>query len=109
MQAEKFDEEGLLKDIELSELALKISKLTFGWNNHSDPVTEAHTFLDRVRKLSIEISEYEQRIGPNLSEYQRNKIYNSMEDLEKLISYMKNKIKPHESLQNIDSKSILNY
>ncbi len=101
MHAEKFDEEGLLKDIELSELALKISKLTFGWNNHSDPVKEAHTFLDHVRKLSIEISEYEQRIGSNLSEYQRNKIYNSMEDLEKLISYMKNKIGSSVSVGNI--------
>ena len=101
MHAEKFDEEGLLKDIELSELALKISKLTFGLNNQSDPVKEAHTFLDRVRKLSIEISEYEQRIGPDLSEYQRNKIYNSMEDLEKLISYMKNKIDSSVSVENI--------
>ena len=101
MHAEKFDEEGLLKDIELSELALKISKLTFGWNNHSDPVKEAHTFLNRVRQLSMEISEYEQRMGSNLSEYQRNKIYNSMEDLEKLISYMKNKIGSSVSVENI--------
>jgi len=101
MQAEKFDEEGLLKDIELSELALKISKLTFGWNNHSDPVKEAHTFLDRVRKLSMEILEYEQRMGSNLSEYQRHKIYNSMEDLEKLISYMKNKIGSSVIVENI--------
>jgi len=29
MQIGNFDEEGLLKDMELSELALKISKLTF--------------------------------------------------------------------------------
>ena len=83
MPAGKFDEEGLLKDMELSELALKISKLTFGWDNHSDPVNEAHKLLDKIRKISLDISEYEQRMGVNLSEYQRNKIYNSMDDLEK--------------------------
>ena len=49
----------------------------------------------------MEISEYEERIGSNLSEYQRNKIYNSMEDLEKLISYMKNKIGSSVSVENI--------
>ena len=100
MCAEKFDEEGLLKDIALSELTLKISKLTFGWNNHSDPVKEAHKLLDNVRKLSLDILEYEQRIGPNLSEYQRNKIYNSMEDLEKLVPYMKNKIESSTGIEN---------
>ena len=104
MQKGKFDEEGLLKDIELSELALKISKLTFGWNNHSNPIKESQKILDIVRKLSLEISEYEQRMGPNLSEYQRNKIYNSMEDVENLIPYMKNKIKPQERLKNILNK-----
>ena len=95
------DEEGLLKDMQLSELALKISKLTFGWNNYSDPVKEAHRLMNMVRKFSLDISEYEQRMGSKLSEYQRNIIYNSMEDLEKLIPYMKNKIKPSESLENI--------
>jgi len=96
------DEEGLLKDIQLSELALKISKLTFSWNNYLDPVKEAHRLMNMVRKFSIDISEYEQRMGSKLSEYQRNIIYNSMEDLEKLIPYMKNKIKPYESLQKTD-------
>lgn len=104
MHTEKFDEEGLLKDMALSELALKISKLTFGWNNHSDPIVTAHKLLDEVKKISIEISEYDQRIGTNLSEYQRNKIYNSMEDLEKLIPYMKNKIKASEDLEDIISQ-----
>jgi len=37
-----FDEEGLLKDIQISELALKITKLTFKWNNCSDHIKEAH-------------------------------------------------------------------
>ncbi|TAK21068.1 MAG: hypothetical protein EPO37_03750 [Nitrosarchaeum sp.] len=101
MHSENFDEEGLLKDIQLSELSLKISKLTFQWNNHSEPVKEAHRLLDEVRKYSLEISEYDHRMGSKLSEYQRNKIYNSMEDLEKLIPYMKNKIKPSEILENI--------
>jgi len=98
---ENFDEEGLLKDIQVSELALKISKLTFKWNSYSAPVKEAHGLMDNVRKLSLEISEYEHRMGSKLGEYQRNIIYNSMEDLEKLIPYLKNKIKHYESLENI--------
>ena len=98
--SEYFDEEGLLKDMQLSELALKISKLTFSWNNYSDPVKEAHRLMNMVRKFSLDISEYEQRMGSKLSEYQRNILYNSLEDLEKLIPYMKNKIKPYESLEN---------
>ncbi len=44
MSAENFDEEGLLKDIQVSELALKITKLSFKWNNYSDPIKEAHTY-----------------------------------------------------------------
>ena len=101
MDSESFDEEGLLKDIQLSELSLKISKFTFQWDNCSEPVKEAHRLMDEVRKCSLDISEYEHRMGSKLGEYQRNKIYNSMEDLEKLIPYMKNKIKPSESLENI--------
>ena len=97
---ENFDEEGLLKDIQVSELALKITKLTFKWNNYSTPVKEAQRLMDDIRKLSLEISEYEHRMGSKLSEYQRNIIYNSMEDLEKLIPYLKKKIKHYESLEN---------
>jgi len=84
--------------MQLSELALKISKLTFGWNNHSEPVKEANGLMNEVRKLSLEISEYDQRMGSNLSEYQRNQIETGMEELGKIIPYMKNKIKPTESL-----------
>jgi len=101
MKSGKFDEEGLLKEMEVSELALKISKLTFGWNNHTDPEKESQKLLNRVRKLSLEISDYEHRMGTNLSEYQRNKIYNSMEDLQNLIPFMKNKIVSYESSENI--------
>ena len=95
------DEEGLLKDIQLSELSLKISKLTFSWNNYSDPVKEAHRLMNMVRKFSLDILEYEQRMGSKLGEYQRNIIYNPMDDLEKLIPYMQNKIKPSESTVQI--------
>jgi undecaprenyl pyrophosphate synthase len=95
------DEEGLLKDIRLSELSLKISKLTFGWNNYSDPVKEAHRLMNMVRTFSLDILEYEQRMGSKLGEYQRNIIHNSMDDLEKLIPYMQNKIKPSESTVQI--------
>jgi len=101
MHSENFKEEALLYDIQLSELALKISKLTFGWKNHSDPVKEVHKLLSMVRKLSLDISDYDQRLGSELSDYQRNKIYASMDELEKLIPYMKNKIKISESLENI--------
>ena len=101
MNLENFDEEALLYDIQLSELSLKISKLTFGWKNHSNPEKEAPKLLSMVRKLSLDISDYDQRLGSNLSEYQRNKIYTSMDELEKLIPYMKNKIKISESLENI--------
>ena len=71
------------------------------WNNCSDHVKEAHGLLDNVRKLSLEISENDHRMDSKLSEYQRNKIYNSMEDLEQVISYLKNKIKHYESLEKI--------
>jgi len=97
---ENFDEEGLLKDIQVSELALKITKLTFKWNTYSAPVKEAQGLMYDIRKLSLEISEYEHRMGSKLSDYQRNIIYNSMEDLEKLIPYLKKKIKHYESLEN---------
>ncbi len=101
MKSEKFDEEGLLKEMEVSELALKISKLTFGWNNHTNPEKESQILLNRVRKLSLEISDYEHRMGDDLSEYQRNKIYNSMDDLQNLIPFMKNKIVSYESSEDI--------
>ncbi len=104
MGSERLDEEGLLKNIQLSELALKISKLTFGWNNHVGPEKKAQVLMNEVRKCSLEISEYEHRMGSSLGEYQRNIIYNSMEDLEKLIPHMKNKIKPTESLEIGDQK-----
>ena len=91
---------GLLKVIQVSELALKITKLTFKWNDFLAPVKEAQRLMEDVQKLSIEISEYEHRMGSKLSDYQRNIIYNSMEDLEKLIPYLKNKIKHYESLEN---------
>ena len=45
MDSENFDEEGLLKNIQLSELALKISKHTFSWNNQSDPVKKANELM----------------------------------------------------------------
>jgi len=102
MDSQKIDEEGLLKNMQISELVLKITKLTFGWNNHADPVTNANELMNEVRKLSLEILEYEQRMGSALGEYQRNLIYNSMEELENAVPYMKNKIKPTESLEITD-------
>ncbi|MCH7966264.1 MAG: hypothetical protein IIB02_02425 [Thaumarchaeota archaeon] len=55
--------------------------------------------MNRYMKLSLEILEYEQRMGSNLSIYQKNKINEAIEDLGKLIPYMKNKIKPSAILE----------
>ncbi len=97
---EYFDEEGLLKVIKIFEFSEEITKLTWNWNNYSDPVKETHELMDKGQKLFLEISEYEQRMGSKLSVRQRNKIHNAIEDLGKLIPYMKNKIKPYESLEH---------
>lgn len=93
---EHFDEEGLLKVIKIFELSGEISKLTWGWNNHSDPIRKAHELMDKGQKLYVEISEYEQRIGPNLGMQQKKNIEDAIEEMGKLIPYMKNKIKPTE-------------
>ncbi len=85
--------------MQLSELALKISKLTFGWNNHSEPVKEANGLMNEVRKLSLEISEYDQRMGFNLTENQRNQIKTGIDEFLKLLPYTKIKIKSTESLE----------
>ena len=97
--SEYFDEEGLLKVIKIFELSGEISKLNWGWNNHPDPIRRAHELMDKGQKLYIEISEYEQRIGPNLGIQQKKNIEDAMEDLGKLIPYMKNKIKPADVLK----------
>jgi len=99
MDSEYFDEECLLKDIKCSKLSADITKLTFNWNNYSSPVKEAHELMNRYRKLSLEILEYEQRIGFKLGKYQRSKLNDSMEDLANVIPHMENKIKPTESLE----------
>ena len=108
MVAENFDEECLLKDINCSKLSASITKLTFSWDTFSNPVEEAHILMNRYRKLSLEILEYEQRMGYNLSENQRNKLDNSMEDLAKVIPYMENKIVPSEILEtkSIDKRDL---
>jgi len=100
MVAEKFDEEALLKVIHAFELSEKITKLTWNWNNYSDSVSQAHELLNEGQKLFVEIAEYGQRMGSNLSESQKNKINEAVEDLGKLIPYMKNKIKPSNILEN---------
>lgn len=98
------DEEGLIKNIELSELALKISKLTFGWKNYSEPIKQAHKLMNDVQRSSLEIAEYEDRMGSKLDEHQRISIYNTMEEVEKLIPYMKKKINPSTNLKNISNQ-----
>ncbi len=100
MNAENFDEEGLLKVIKTFELSEEITRLNWNWNNYSDPIKDAHELMGKGQKLFLEISEYEQRMGSKLSKYQRNKIDNAVEDLGKLIPYMKNKIKHYQSLEN---------
>ncbi len=100
MNEENYDEEGLLKVIKTFELSEQITRLNWNWNNYSDPIKDAHELMSKGQKLFLEISEYEQRMGSKLSKYQRNKIDNAVEDLGKLIPYMKNKIKPYQSLEN---------
>ena len=92
----EYDEEGLLKVIKIFELTGEISRLTWSWNNHSDPIRKAHELMDKGQKLYVEISEYEQRIGPRLGIQQKKNIEDAMEEMGKLIPYMKNKIKPTE-------------
>ena len=102
---EYFDEEGLLKVIKIFELSEEITKLTWNWNNHPDPVRKAHELMDKGQKLFLEISEYEQRMGSKIGMGQRKNIEDAIEDLGKLIPYMKNKIKPYESLENSQLKN----
>ncbi len=96
-----FDEEGLLKVLKAFELSAAITKLTWNWSNNTDPIKDTHELIAKSQKLFVEISEYDQRLGSKLSENQKNKINNSVEDLEKLMSYIQNKIKPTESLEII--------
>ena len=100
MSYENFDEECLLKDINCSKLSAAITRLTFSWDSYTNPGAEAHELMNTYRKLSLEILEYEQRMGSNLSEYQKNKLDTSMEDLAKVIPYMEKKIKPSDLLEN---------
>jgi len=46
-----FDEEGLLKVIKASKLAGEITKLTWNWNNYSDPVNEANELMIKFQKI----------------------------------------------------------
>ena len=101
MDSEYLDEEGLLKVIKVFELSEAITRLNWSWNNYSNPIKEAHELIAMSQKLFIEISEYEQRVGSKLSKYQKNKINSALEDLGKVILYIKNKIKPSEILENI--------
>jgi len=107
MGSEYFDEEGLLKVIKAFELSEAITKLNWNWNNFSNPIKEAHEIIYSSQKLLVEISEYEQRLGSKLSERQKNQINNAVEDLGKLISYIKNKITPTKGLELVDHSSLL--
>ena len=77
---EYFDEEGLLKVIKIFELSEEITKLTWNWNNHPDPVRKAHELMDKGQKLFLEISEYEQRMGSKIGMGQRKNIEDAIED-----------------------------
>ncbi len=91
MSSEYFDEEGLLKVVKSFELSEAITKLNWNWNNYANPIKEAHILISTSQKLLVEISEYDQRLGSELSEDQKKKINDSVEELGKLISYVKNK------------------
>jgi len=102
---ENFDEEGLLKVIKTSDLSEEIAKLTWNWNNFSNPVKVAHELMAKRQKLHLEITEYMERVDSDISEHQRNQINNSIDDLGNLIPRMKNKIKPAESLEIVDKNN----
>jgi len=102
MGSEYYDEEGLLKVIKAFELSEAITKLNWNWNNFSNPIKEAHEIIYASQKLLVEISEYEQRLGSKLNENQKNQINNAVDNLGKLIPYMKNKIKPTENLETVN-------
>ncbi len=92
MSSENFDEEGLLKDIRASELAGAVTTLVWNWDSYPEAADDAHKLMDQVRHLFLEISEYDQRMGSKLTKYQRNQIIDSVEDLKKLIPFLKRKI-----------------
>ena len=102
MDSEYIDEEGLLKVIRAFELSEAITKLNWNWDSYSDAIKQAHELMEKSQKLFLEISEYEQRMGSKLAKYQKNKINSAVEDLVKLVPYMKNKIKPTEILERLD-------
>jgi len=102
MDSEYIDEEGLLKVIRAFELSEAITKLNWNWDSYSDAIKQAHELMEKSQKLFLEISEYEQRMGSKLSKYQKNKINSAVEDLGKLVPYMKNKIKSTEILEISD-------
>lgn len=102
MDLEYVDEEGLLKVIRAFELSEAITKLNWNWDSYSDAIKQAHELMEKSQKLFVEISEYEQRMGSKLSKYQKNKINSAVEDLGKLVPYMKNKIKSTEILERSD-------
>jgi len=102
MDSEYIDEEGLLKVIRAFELSEAITKLNWNWDSYSDAIKQAHELMEKSQKLFVEISEYEQRMGSKLSKYQKNKINSAVEDLGKLVPYMKNKIKSTEILEISD-------
>jgi len=105
MESENFDEEALLKIMHLAKLSVKISRLTFSWNDHSDVAKQAGELMNEVGELFLEITEFNQRMGSNLNKYQQNQIKTGMKQLEKLIPYMENKIKPTESLEIVDKNN----
>jgi len=100
MSPDNYDEEGLLKTIRAFEISAQITKLNWNWKNCLDPVKLAHVLVIQSQNLFLEISEYEQRMGSQLSEYQRKEIDKSVDNLVKLIPYIKNKIEPSISLEN---------
>jgi len=97
--SKKFDEEILLKYIQLCELSVKIAKLNWNWDYNSDSPKQAHKLMNEGQKLVLEISNYEQRMGFNINENQRNQIKTGIDEFLKLTPFLKNKIKHTESLE----------
>lgn len=107
MGSKEYNEEGLLKIIRAFELSEQITKLNWNWNNLSDPIKLAHELLNKSQHLLIEVFEYEQRMGDSLSRYQRNEIEKAMDNLSKLIPYIKNKIELSLMAKDVEPESDL--
>lgn len=101
--SDNIDEEGLLKLIKFNELSRDITRLNWSWNDNFNSINKAQELMVREQKLFLEISEYKQRMGDRISPRQRKDIEDTIGGMERLVNYLKDKIKPSELTINASS------